>query len=71
MIFPQRSSDDDAETITIIGKKEKAEAAKDHLQKLIKELVGVATLSHEYRRGSCDDMLLFINDCLFEDVTVT
>jgi predicted PilT family ATPase len=38
VIFPQRNSDDDAETITIMGKKEKAEAAKDHLQKLIKEL---------------------------------
>ncbi|CAI8009636.1 Vigilin [Geodia barretti] len=38
VIFPQRNSDDDAETITIMGKKEKAEAVKDHLQKLIKEL---------------------------------
>lgn len=38
-MFPQRNSDDDAETITIIGKKEKADAAKEHLLKLVKELV--------------------------------
>ena len=39
VIFPQKSSDDDAEAITIIGKKEQVEAARDHLRKLIKDLV--------------------------------
>ncbi len=39
VIFPQKSSDDDSETVTIIGPKEKAEAAKAHLEKLIKDLV--------------------------------
>ena len=39
VIFPQKSSDDDTDTITIIGRKEKAEAARDHLLKLIKDLV--------------------------------
>lgn len=38
VIFPQKSSDDDAEAVTIIGRKEKAEAARDHLLKLIKDL---------------------------------
>ena len=38
-MFPNRSSDDDPEVVTIIGRKEKAEAAKNHLEKLIKELV--------------------------------
>ena len=43
MIFPQKSTDDDAEVITIIGRKEKAEAARDHLKELIKDLVSVNT----------------------------
>jgi predicted PilT family ATPase len=38
VIFPHKDSEDDPETITIIGKKEKTEAAREHLQKLIKEL---------------------------------
>ena len=38
-MFPNRSGDDDPEVITIIGRKEKAEAAKNHLEKLIKDLV--------------------------------
>jgi hypothetical protein len=38
-MFPNRSSDDDPEVITIIGRKEKADAAKSHLEKLIKDLV--------------------------------
>lgn len=41
VLFPQKGSDDDVETITIIGRKENAEAAKAHLQKLIKDLVCV------------------------------
>ena len=41
VIFPQKSTDDDAEVITIIGRKEKAEAARDHLRKLIKDLVSI------------------------------
>ena len=41
VIFPQKSTDDDAEVITIIGRKEKAEAARDHLKKLIKDLVSI------------------------------
>ena len=47
-----RDSDEDMETITIIGKKEKTEAAKEHLQKLIKELVGVVHVGH-YSCGMC------------------
>ena len=43
MIFPQKSTDDDAEVITVIGRKEKAEAARDHLKKLIKDLVSINT----------------------------
>ena len=39
VIFPQKSSDDEAEVVMIIGRKEKAEAAKKHLESLIKELV--------------------------------
>lgn len=39
VIFPHKSSDDDAESVIIIGRKEKAEAAKEHLLKLIKDLV--------------------------------
>ena len=39
IIFPQKSCDDDTETVLIIGMKEKAEAAKAHLEKLIKDLV--------------------------------
>ena len=38
-MFPQRSGDDDPEVVTIIGRKEKVEAAKNHLEKLIKDLV--------------------------------
>lgn len=44
VIFPQKASDDDAEVITIIGKKEQAEAARDHLRKLIKDLVSCRQL---------------------------
>lgn len=43
IIFPQKSSDDDSETVMIIGTKEKAMAAKEHLEKLIKDLVRVVT----------------------------
>lgn len=39
IIFPQKSSEEDAELVTIIGRKEKADAAKAHLEKLIKDLV--------------------------------
>lgn len=39
VMFPHKSSEDDSEVVTIIGRKEKAEAAKQHLLKLIKELV--------------------------------
>ena len=39
VFFPQKGSDDDPETITVIGKKENAEAARDHILKLIKDLV--------------------------------
>ena len=46
IIFPQKSSDDETDTVTIIGPKEKAEAAKGHLEKLIKDLV-----RHKKRRG--------------------
>ena len=39
IIFPQKSGEDDSEMVMIIGRKEKVEAAKAHLQKLIKDLV--------------------------------
>ena len=39
VIFPQKGSDDDVEVITIIGRKENADGAKAHLQKLIEDLV--------------------------------
>lgn len=39
IIFPQKSSDDDHEIVVIIGRKENAEGAKQHLEKLIKDLV--------------------------------
>ena len=39
ILFPQKSSDDDKEVVMIIGRQEKAEAAKEHLQKLIRDLV--------------------------------
>ena len=39
VMFPSRSGDDDPEVVTIIGRKEKVEGAKNHLEKLIKELV--------------------------------
>ena len=40
VIFPQRGSrGEDVESITIIGQREKAEEAKAHLMKLIKDLV--------------------------------
>ncbi len=39
VLFPQKSSEEDSEMVMIIGRKEKAEAAKAHLEKLIKELV--------------------------------
>lgn len=38
-MFPQKSSEDDSDTVTIIGRKEKAEAVKEHLLKLIQDLV--------------------------------
>ena len=38
-MFPQKSTEEDSEVVTIIGRKEKAEAAKDHLLKLIQDLV--------------------------------
>ena len=39
VIFPQKSGEEDVELVLIIGRKEKVEAAKAHLEKLIKELV--------------------------------
>ena len=39
VMFPNRSGDDDPEVVTIIGRKEKVYAAKNHLEKLIKDLV--------------------------------
>ncbi len=39
VIFPQKLSEEDSDTVTIIGRKEKAEAAKEHLLKLIQDLV--------------------------------
>ena len=39
VVFPRKYSDDDSDVVTVIGTKEKAEAAKAHLQKLVKELV--------------------------------
>ena len=43
IMFPQKSSDEEPELVTIIGTKEKAEAARQHLQKLIKDLVSSGT----------------------------
>ena len=51
VIFPQKSSDDDAELVTIIGRKEKADAAKEHLLKLIKDLVCVCMCVGEEGEG--------------------
>ena len=45
VIFPHKSSDDDSEMVMIIGRKEKAEAAKEHLEKLIKDLVSLSLVS--------------------------
>ena len=39
VLFPQKGSDDEADTIVVIGVKENVEAVKDHLLKMIKELV--------------------------------
>lgn len=39
VIFPQQSSGDDPEVITILGRKEKAMAAEAHIRKLISDLV--------------------------------
>ena len=39
VIFPQKGSDDEADCILVIGLKENVERAKEHLLKLIKELV--------------------------------
>ena len=47
-MFPNRSSDDDPEVVTIIGRKEKAEAAKNHLEKLIKDLVRLSVYVYIY-----------------------
>ena len=41
VIFPQKGTDDDPETIMVIGQKAKAEETKAHLEKLIKDLVCV------------------------------
>jgi polyribonucleotide nucleotidyltransferase len=38
VVFPQKDSGDDTDTVTIIGTKDKVEATKEHLMKLIKEL---------------------------------
>ncbi len=43
VMFPQKSSEEDCDVVTIIGRKEKAEAAKEHLLQLIQDLVGVYT----------------------------
>ena len=59
MIFPQKSTDDDAEVITIIGRKEKAEAAKDHLRDLIKDLVSInITPTSGYHSPTCKAPIL-------------
>lgn len=47
IIFPQKESDDDSDAILIIGRKENVEKAKEHLLKLIKDLV------REDVRGLC------------------
>eukprot|EP00731_Ephydatia_muelleri_P015246 Em0008g966a len=39
VIFPQKGTDDDPETIMVIGQKAKAEETKAHLEKLIKDLL--------------------------------
>ena len=49
-MFPNRSGDDDPEVVTIIGRKEKAEAAKNHLQKLIKDLVRLSLYEYGLSR---------------------
>jgi len=44
VIFPQRSSEEDLDLITVIGREEKAVAAKEHLLKLIEDLVRVTCI---------------------------
>ena len=41
VIFPQKSGEEDQGVIAIIGRREKAEAAKVHLQKMVEDLVSV------------------------------
>ena len=40
-MFPTKTSGDDSEVITIIGRKEKVEAAKKHIEEMIKELENI------------------------------
>ncbi len=47
VMFPQKSSEEDCDVVTIIGRKEKAEAAKEHLLQLIQDLVSVRQLASD------------------------
>lgn len=40
-MFPTKTSGDDSEVITIIGRKEKVEAAKKHIEEMIKDLENI------------------------------
>ena len=40
-MFPTKTSGDDSEVITIIGRKEKVEAAKKHMEQMIKDLENI------------------------------
>jgi len=40
-MFPTKASGDDSEVITIIGRKEKVEAAKKHMEEMIKDLENI------------------------------
>ena len=41
VMFPTKTSGDDSEVITIIGRKEKVEAAKKHMEEMIKDLENI------------------------------
>lgn len=60
VIFPQKGSDDDTEVITIIGRKENADAAKAHLLKLIKDLVSMYNLALGLNALCCAGLLIKI-----------
>ena len=40
-MFPTKTNGDDSEIITIIGRKEKVEAAKKHMEEMIKDLENI------------------------------